>query len=107
MLEIIGLIVSIGAITRTARRRGGNPWLWGSMAFVGYLAAAVTIPLLLPDLAPLYMLVGGGWIALILLAAFLAGGTRSANVSWQCMRCGLYNGPSTLVCDCGNPFPIH
>ena len=106
MIEIIGLIIAIGTIARIARRRGGYPWLWGGLALGGYLSAAFLFTLLLPDLVSVYLLVGWGWVGLMMLAAYLTGGIRTAGVSWQCHQCGLYNDPSTLICDCGQAYPI-
>ena len=36
MVEIVFLIIAIGAIVTVSRQRGGNPLLWGPLALGGY-----------------------------------------------------------------------
>lgn len=40
MLELIGLFLAPGLIMRTARRRGGEKWLWLAVGLSGYIAIA-------------------------------------------------------------------
>jgi len=106
MLEIIGLMLAGGLIYRTAKRRGGTPWLWIGLMVVGYLVIALVSPALLgEELAPLYLFIGLAWVGLCIAGSFfLTGGMKTAGVSWRCDDCLTFNEPSTLVCACGKRY---
>jgi len=85
MLELIGLFLAPGLIMRTARRRGGEKWLWLAVGLSGYIAIAFAFSVFLRPIAAIYPLIGLVWLALTLLGSyFLTGGTRSLGMTWQC-----------------------
>lgn len=102
MLELIGLFLAPGLIMRTARRRGGEKWLWLAVGLSGYIAIAFAFFRFSQAHCchlPADWLV---WLALTLLGSyFLTGGTRSLGMTWQCDACLSFNDPSSLVCACG------
>jgi hypothetical protein len=108
MLELIGLFLALGLIMRTARRRGGEKWLWLAVGLFGYMVIAFAFSVFFRPIAAIYPLVGLGWLALTLLGSyFLTGGTRSLGMTWQCDACLSFNDPSTLVCACGAAVEDH
>lgn len=106
MIEIVGLLLALGMVRRTAKRRGGRGWLWVVITLIGYFAVTFTATILLGEkLAHFYLLFSWAWVGMCLIASyFLTGGTKSAGMSWQCPRCRTFNDPSTLVCDCGQKY---
>lgn len=102
LIEIFGLFIGLGIIGRVAKRRDGTPWLWIIVGLVGYFLCAL---IFFYYFGSGYVLFGMAWLGLTLAGAFyLTGGLKSAGMSWICARCGLFNDPSTLVCDCGKRF---
>lgn len=100
MIEIIFVALSMAAVARLARRRGGKGWIWAVGLALSYLVV-VTLGAIVIGSGPA-LIVGLLWIgiyfAIVLLAA---GGGRTASDTWQCPECQFFNEPTTLVCPCG------
>ena len=100
MIEIIALVIVLGAFRETAKRRGVKGWPFMVVGLLGWLlgemlgAAVVGVG---PNL-----LLAWGWIGLTYGSIFIiGGGGRTMKESWQCPECRCYNSPSTIVCLCG------
>jgi len=122
IIEIFILVLAVGWIARIARTRDTSPWLYGSLAVLGFLVFPLVVA------APLTLLVfeqpggtSGGRIAariLISVSGWLWVGGIALYVSkvpgrektqphgrWSCRGCGWLNDAASLKCDaCGNSY---
>jgi len=100
MIEIIALLIVLGAFHETAKRRSVKGWPFIAVAVVGWLLLRTLAPLIVPPGPD--VLLAWGWVGLTYVFIFLiGGGGRRMNDSWQCPECRFYNTPATLVCLCG------
>ena len=100
MIEIIPLLLFLGAVHETAKRRGVKGWPFLVVGLVGWRLLRAFLPLVMapgPD-----VLLAWSWVGLTYASIFLiGGGGRRMKDSWQCPDCRFYNTPTTLVCLCG------
>jgi hypothetical protein len=118
MLELVLLLVAITTVAAIARGRGATPWLWGTVAAVGYIAVGlvafyavesgfVTVPS--PATARFFLpgIAGWGWIACVAvyLRFFRGRGAVQPEGQWTCPDCKWLNARYSIVCEaCGQPF---
>lgn len=109
MLEIVGLIIAIGAIGSLARGRGASPRIAGAVALVGYI--------LIRLIAILSARNGNSVLALALLAwawiggvalwlRFITGSDRpKPDGMWVCKGCHYTNDSHAVLCEaCNEPW---
>lgn len=115
MLAIIFLIITTGGIAAYARARGGNPYLWGTVSVVGFVAfqlfggfllALFHIPL---DADSGWILLGlsFAWVGIVaIFTRFLLGmGRAKPSGMWSCPNCRYLNQPYAVVCEaCSAPY---
>lgn len=107
MIEVIALLVVLGAFRETAKRRGVRGWPFIIVGLVGWLLFS-TVALSMVEGGPEVHLAWGwvalswGWVGLTYISIFfIGGGGRRMKESWQCPECHFWNSPTTLVCLCG------
>jgi hypothetical protein len=105
MLEIFALIGSIGGIAALARGRGGTPWIWGTVAFVGYLLTAFCTGFILALLhmgQPFVPMVAA-WLWIGGVALFLRFGLGRKHAQpesdWFCANCKTLNKKRAVLCE--------
>jgi hypothetical protein len=110
ILEIIGLIIAVGAIITLARGRGASPLIAGTVAVAGWAALEIGAALFIPlsdDSRVWLMVAAWGWIgAVALFVRFVVGASRSKPDSkWNCSNCRYLNSSSSVICEaCGQPW---
>ncbi len=118
MFAIILLIAATTGVVAVARRRGGNPWLWGVLTIVAFFAVPFLLGGLLgatgvfrrmsPDDVTIAGAIGQwGGVGLVFLAArfWLGGGQASAGSIWVCPNCKYLNQPGATICEaCKAPY---
>jgi hypothetical protein len=105
LIVIILFIAALGAISDAAKRRGRDPWRYVVVAAVGVFTFAGLSAMVWgsgPELP-----VAIGWLGVVYASVFvLSSGKRHGQRGpWQCPQCHLFNEPSTLYCNCGEPAP--
>jgi hypothetical protein len=118
MFEIVLLIAATAGIAGFARARGGKPWLWGTLAVVGYFL----VPFLVTTLAILlgvdpksvkgdaqlwFFASAVSWMAVLAFCArFLLGRTREKpSGMWSCPNCKYLNQHYAVICEaCQQPY---
>jgi len=118
LFAIILLIAATVGITSLARGRGGNPWLWGTLTFVGYFVSPYVI-ILLATFAHLFprpvgenaqffsFLISIVWVAVMAFCARFLLGRKHAKPDgmWSCPHCRYLNQPYAVICEaCRQPF---
>jgi hypothetical protein len=109
MIEIIGIVLALGAIARFARGRGGSPVVTVSAALIGFLAilfagSSITSS---SDARLAVRLCAWGWVgAVALFTRFMIGARRpSPTGSWVCTNCHYTNGQHANICEaCEQPW---
>lgn len=116
MIEIVFLIIAVGAIATVARQRGGNPWLWGPLALGGYFLLKLGMrefnlfplpPGQEGDLNLVRFFIAIGYICLLyLLVRFGLGRTKTkAGGKWVCPKCKYLNDEIATNCEaCGQAY---
>jgi hypothetical protein len=112
VLEIAFLIIVTGGIAAYARGRGGNPWLWGSIAVAGYVIVEYVLPRAIgvapeSDAALLFLLGGFAWMGVIALCTrFLLGsGRKKPSGLWTCPNSKYLNQRYAVICEaCQHPY---
>ena len=118
MIELILLIAAITTVGAVARGRGATPWLWGTVATVGYLAVAfavvyaferrlVTVTSPLMAQIPWPGIAAWGWIGCVLvyLRFFRARGAVQPDGKWTCPNCTWLNARYSVICEaCKEPY---
>ena len=96
MIEIVGFIMVLVAMSDEAKKRGRDP-----AGFLLLTGAGYTL-LLFANLGGPGLIFRWIWVA-VCWAIVVSGnaGNTVAEISWQCPDCRLYNEPSTLRCHCG------
>ncbi len=114
--ELFLLFLAASAIAVLARRRGGNPVLWGALAFLG--AALIKLVIVKAGLfeGPGFQDGSGSntarllfpiaWLAgMALVARFILGRRRGPGESWFCPACQTHNPSDASNCGgCGRPY---
>jgi len=118
LFEILLLIAAVTAIVSYARARGGNPWVWGVLAGVGYLVVPIVV-VFVAAITGVYrhptreqsqfwfFVVAIAWIALLAFCArFLLGLKRSRpGGMWSCPHCKYLSQPCAVICEaCRQPY---
>ena len=107
MVELFGVTLSLFFIFKTARRRGGRGLILSGAGLVGYFAITFALTLMLHRPPGLYLIAAWAWLGLCFACAwFMTGGKTASDTTWSCPDCGMYNNPSTLVCECGHTFVL-
>jgi hypothetical protein len=111
--EIFLLFPDAGAITAIAKRRGGHEWLWGGVAFTGYVAVKIGVAVAGLFSGPAYeeggtnifpLLSAIAWVAATWLAArfWLGRGREKPGQKWNCPSCNSLNQEDAVICEtCG------
>ena len=118
MLEVFFLIITASGIAGYARGRGGNPWVWGSAAIVGYVFVVYVLRVFIrttpgSDAGVLFVWGGVAWVGVIAFCTrFVLGSTRKKPSSmWTCPNCKYLNQRYAVFCEAckhpyGEPAPI-
>jgi hypothetical protein len=122
MIEIFILVLAVRWIAKIARTRDASPWLFGTLAVLGFLAfpfvlAAALRWLLFEDTARpsagtiaaefLVRVSGWLWVGLVALYVSRVPGRKKIQPHgrWSCRGCGWLNDAASLKCDaCGKPY---
>ena len=112
MIEILFLILAASGVAAYARARGGNPWLFGTVAVAGYTLLADVVPIidrLSPDSDErIWRLTAGvRWVGARAFAArFLLGSSRKkASGMWTSPNCKFLNQHYAVPCEaCRQPY---
>jgi hypothetical protein len=109
MLEIIGLLLAMGAIAGFARGRGASPVLMVVLALAGYLAITFIGGSLIsgPDARLPLTLCAWAWIGIVaLFVRFVIGARRPGpGRNWICSNCHYTNARHALLCEaCQEPW---
>ena len=111
MLEIIILAVVVSAIANLARGRGGSPWVWGTIAVVGYLGfmwgLAIAIGMAGSTGSILPLVAGWAWLGAVALWTRFGLGMKKDKPEgmWNCPNCRMLNQHYAFVCEaCQTPY---
>lgn len=122
MIGILILVLAVGWIARIARTRYASPWVFGSLAVIGffampYVAATVLRRLFFQQpaepsagtIAAEFLVAVSRWLwvgAIALYVSTVPGrGKAQPRGRWSCPGCGWLNEPASLKCDaCGTPY---
>ncbi len=109
MLEILGLVLALGAIAGFARGRGASPVIVVSVGLIGFLLIYFGGGLLVSseDAHLAILLCAWGWVgAVALYVRFIVGrGRPSPTGSWICTNCSYTNGQHANICEaCQQPW---
>jgi hypothetical protein len=116
MIEIVFLIIAIGAIVTVSRQRGGNPLIWGPLALGGFFGLKFLMiklglfpapPDQAGDLNFARLAIGYGYIALLyLIVRFGLGRSKvKAGGKWVCPSCKFLNSEIAVACEaCGKEY---
>jgi hypothetical protein len=109
MIEIIGMVLALGAIARFARGRGGSPVITVSAALIGFLVILFAGSYITSssDARLAVRLCAWGWVgAVALFTRFMIGARRpSPTGSWICTNCHYTNGQHANICEaCEQPW---
>jgi hypothetical protein len=108
MIEIFLLIGAVSGIASFARGRGGSPWLWGTVAVLGYVFTLLVGSALTRSQYPFAIaVVAWGWIGGVALYTrfMLARGRGGPSGSWTCPECKVLNRSYAVLCEaCGEPY---
>lgn len=112
MLEIAFLMIATGGVAAYARGRGGNPWLWGSVAITGYVVVEYILPPIVrvtpeSDTALMFLWGGFAWMGVVALCArfVLGSGKKQASSMWTCPNCKYLNQRYAVICEaCQRPY---
>jgi len=110
MLEIIGLVLALGAIGGFARGRGTSPAIALGAALSGFLLIEVagrSIVASSSDAQIAVRLCAWAWVgAVALFVRFIVGAGRpSPKGSWICSNCHYTNGRHAIICEaCEQPW---
>jgi len=114
--ELFLLFLAAGGITAIAKRRGGQEWLWGSIAFIGYVAVKIGVIVAGLFSGPAYeeggtnvfpLLSAVAWVAATWLAArfWLGRSKEKPGQKWNCPSCNYLNMEDAVVCEaCSTPY---
>ena len=92
-----------------ARARGGNPWIWATIAVGGFWLLGVLVPqkLMAGPNAWLYVMAALAWVGILALCVRFVLGTcrRKPSGMWACKKCKMLNQGYAVVCDaCQTPY---
>ena len=115
MFEIVLLIVATGGIAAFARGRGGNPFVWGSLAVAGYVVINYIVPVIMisigrpldSDSRIVLFFVAAAWVGVVAFCArFLLGRNREKpSGMWSCPNCKYLNQQFAVICEaCKQPY---
>ena len=112
MFEIAFMIIVVGAIAGYSRGRGGNPWLWGTIAVSGYVILAYVVPMFVrvdpeSDWRLVIFWSGFAWLGGVALCTryLLGSGRKKPSSMWTCPKCKYLNQRYAVICEaCQCPY---
>jgi hypothetical protein len=111
LLEIIGLLIALGAIAGFARGRGAAPAVVVTVALIGFLlitfVGGAIVSSSSSDARLAMHLLAWGWVGgVALFVRFVVGARRpSPTGSWICTNCHYTNGRHAILCEaCKQPW---
>lgn len=114
MIEIFLLIGAISAIALFARGRGGSPWVWGTVAVIGFVVLRIggaafvasfqEVPFEIALLSTIASWIGVGLV--FLYVRFVMGrGRPQPTGMWACTNCTYLNKAGMQFCEaCKQPW---
>jgi hypothetical protein len=121
VIEIFILVLAVGWIARIARTRDTSPWVFGSLAVLGFFVFPFLLAALLRTLffdqlrlpsaatiAAQVFIAMSRWLWVGAIALYVSRVPGRERVQppgrWSCRGCGWLNDGASLKCDaCGNP----
>jgi len=109
VLEIIGLVIAVTAITALARGRGASPVIAGTVAVLGWVLLRFGALLFVRGESAPFVLLLASWAWIAAVAGFVrfvvGGGKPKPDSKWYCPNCRYLNNASSIICKaCQQPW---